>query len=330
MTVDKSATPTPFRFAVQSYATDNAAAWRATAQRTEDLGYSTLHLADHYIGPGPAIKATNHPVQSIAAVPAMAVAAEATTTLRIGCRVLCVDYHHPVVLAKELATLDLLSEGRIEAGLGAGWLAGEYEAMGIPFATAGERIEHLAAVVDLLHACFAEGEVKFDQAGVFAEGFEAVPKPVQPGGPPIMIGGGSPKVLRLAGAKADIVSINFNNSSGKIGPLGVGSSTADHTATKIDWVREAAGDRFARLELEIAAYFTSVTERIDDALAPLSAAFGLPAEQLARHPHVLIGPVDAICDELERRRDSYGISYVTVPESASGAFAPVVARLAGR
>ena len=322
-------TPRPFRFAVQSYATDHAAAWRATARKTEALGYSTIHLADHYIGPGPALSATNHPVQSIAAVPAMAVAAEVTTTLRIGCRVFCADYHHPVVLAKELATLDLLSDGRIEAGLGAGWLAGEYEAMGIPFAGAGKRVERLAAVVDLLHACFADGEVKFDQAGVFAQGFEALPKPVQPNGPPIMIGGGSPKVLRLAAAKADIVSVNFNNSSGTIGPLGVGSGTADQTATKIGWVREGAGDRFADLELEIAAYFTSVTDQFDEVLGRLGAAFGLPPEKVACHPHVLVGPVGDICDKLERRREAYGFSYITVPESAADAFAPVVARLAG-
>jgi probable F420-dependent oxidoreductase len=322
-------TPRPFRFAVQSYATDHAAAWRATARKTEALGYSTIHLADHYIGPGPALAATNHPVQSIAAVPAMAVAAEVTTTLRIGCRVLCADYHHPVVLAKELATLDLLSDGRIEAGLGAGWLAGEYEAMGIPFARAGKRIEHLAAVVDLLRACFADGEVKVDHAGVFAQGFEALPKPVQPNGPPIMIGGGSPKVLRLAAAKADIVSVNFDNSSGTIGSFGVGSGTADQTATKVGWVREGAGDRFADLELEIAAYFTSVTDQVDDVLRRLGAAFDLAPEQLACHPHVLVGPVGAICDELERRREAYGFSYITVPESAADAFAPVVARLAG-
>src|SRR5687767_2999712 len=122
----------PFRFAVQAYSAESAGAWRDLARKVEELGYSTLHLADHYIGPGPALSATNHPVQTLAAVPAMAVAAEATTTLRVGSRVLCIDYHHPVVLAKELATIDVLSEGRLEAGLGAGWLAGEYEAMGIP------------------------------------------------------------------------------------------------------------------------------------------------------------------------------------------------------
>src|SRR4029077_11163961 len=104
-------------------------------------------------------------VQSIAAIPAMAMAAEATTTLRVGCRVLCVDYHHPVVLAKELATLDLLSDGRIEAGLGAGWLTAEYDAMAIDFMRAGARIDRLDAVVDLVRGCFAGGEVKVDQAG---------------------------------------------------------------------------------------------------------------------------------------------------------------------
>jgi probable F420-dependent oxidoreductase len=320
----------PFRFAVQAYAADSAAGWRETARVTEALGYSALHLADHYIGPGPALAATNHPVQSIAPVPAMAVAAEATTTLRIGCRVFCVDYHQPVVLAKELATLDLLSEGRIEAGLGAGWLAGEYEAMGVAFERAGARIDRLEAVVDLLRQCFGDGEVKLDQAGVFAQGFEAVPKPVQPAGPPILIGGGSRRVLRLAGAKADIVSLNFDNSSGRIGAAGVGSSTAAQTTAKVGWVREGAGPRFDDLELEIGAYFTAVTDDGRPVLDRLSGSFGLSPEELAAHPHVLVGPVGAICDELERRRQAYGISYVTVGESVAREFAPVVDRLADR
>jgi probable F420-dependent oxidoreductase len=317
----------PFRFAVQAYTTESAAAWRETARVVETLGYSTLHLADHYIGPGPALAATNHPVQSIAAVPAMAVAAEATTTLRVGCRVFCVDYHEPVVLAKELATLDLLSGGRIEAGLGAGWLAGEYEAMGIPFAAAGVRIDRLRAVVDLLRQCAADGEVKLDQGGVFAQGFEAVPKPLQPGGVPIMIGGGSRRVLQLAGAEADIVSLNFDNSSGRVGVDGVGSSTAERTAAKLAWVREGAGERFDQLELEIGAYFVAVTDDPDAALRRLSGMFDLPPVELERHPHVLVGSVGAICDELARRREEYGISYVTVGASVAADFAPVVSRL---
>jgi probable F420-dependent oxidoreductase len=318
-----------FRFAVQTYAADSADAWRGLARRVEALGYSTLHVADHYIGPGPALTPTNHVAQSIAAVPAMASAAEATTTLRVGCRVFGIDYHHPVVLAKEVATLDLLSDGRIEVGLGAGWLANEYEAMGIPFERPSVRIARLAATVDLLRTCFDDGEVKFDCAGVIAQGFEALPKPVQRPGPPIMIGGGSPKVLRMAGAKADIVSLNFDNSSGRIGPEGVGSGTADQTAAKIGWVREGAVERFPDIELEIGAYFTSVGASAGGALGRLSGLFGLPPDELARHPHVLAGSVAEICDELQRRREAYGLSYVTVGASVAEDFAPVVARLSG-
>jgi alkanesulfonate monooxygenase SsuD/methylene tetrahydromethanopterin reductase-like flavin-dependent oxidoreductase (luciferase family) len=114
------ATPRPFRFAVQSFSAPSAAAWRERARRVEALGYSALHLADHFLGPGPALAASNHPLQELAAVPAMAAAAAATERLRIGCRVLCNDYRHPVLLAKEAATLDLLSDGRLELGLGAG------------------------------------------------------------------------------------------------------------------------------------------------------------------------------------------------------------------
>lgn len=319
----------PFRFAVQSYAAESAAEWRELARRTEDLGYSALHLADHYIGPGPALASTNHPVQTIAAVPAMAAAAATTSTLRIGCRVFCIDYHHPVVLAKELATLDLLSDGRVEAGLGAGWLAAEYEAMGLEFQPAGRRIDRLAAAIDLVRECFEGGELKFDRAGLYAAGFEAVPKPVQHGGPPLMVGGGSPRVLRLAGAKADIVSLNFDNSSGKLGAFGVGSGTADQTAAKVAWVQEGAGDRFDEIELEIAAYFAAITDDAAAVLARYAAAFELPIEEIARHPHALIGSEGAIVDELERRREAYGISYVTVSANVAQSFAPIVARLSG-
>jgi probable F420-dependent oxidoreductase len=319
----------PFRFAVQAYSASSATEWRELARKVEDLGYSALHLADHYIGPGPALAATNHPVQALAAVPAMAMAAEATTALRIGSRVLCIDYHHPVVLAKELATLDLLSDGRLEAGLGAGWLHGEYDAMGIPFERAGRRIDRLEEVVTLLRACFADGEVEMHGEHVHAVGFDAVPKPAQRPGPPIMIGGGSPRVLQLAGRVADIVSINFDNSSARIGAEGVGTSTADLTAKKVDWVKQGAGERFGDIELEIAAYFAAIVDHPGPILDRFSSAFGLPADELADHPHVLVGPVGAVCEELERRRDAFGINYITVSGSSLDEFAPVVERLAG-
>ncbi len=319
----------PFRFAVQSFAPNSAQEWRDQAKRAEDLGFSAFHLADHVIGPGPKLAATRHPVQTVAAIPAMAVAAEATSTIRVGCRVLCVDYRQPVMLAKELATLDFFSNGRLEMGLGAGWLANEYDAMGVPFDRPGVRLDRLTEVIALLRACFGEGEVNLEGQHVHATGFEAVPKPVQRPMPPLMIGGGSPRVLGIAGREADIVSLNFNNSSGQIGPQGVGSSTAELTAEKISWIREAAGERFPEVELEIAAYFTVVTPDASATLAAMAPMFALEPAQLADHPHALIGPVDELVDRLVERRERFGISYVTFGASVMEDVAPLVARLAG-
>ena len=322
----------PFRFGVQSYSATSGADWREQARTAESLGYAALHLADHIIGPGPALAATNHPVQNLSPVPAMAVAAEVTTTLKIGCRVFCTDYRNPVMLAKDLATLDLFSNGRLEVGLGAGWLQGEYEAIGIVFDPPGVRIDRFEETLAVIRACFGNGEVDVQGRHVHAVGFEGVPKPtVRAGGvlPPLMIGGGSKRMLGIAGREADIVSLNFDNSSGKIGPAGVGSSTAALTRNKIDWIRAGAGDRFESLELEIGAYFTIVTDHRDATLQKMGPMLGLTPEQFGEHPHGLVGSVDAVCEQIIERRDIYGISYVTVGRSAMEAFAPVVERLAG-
>ena len=317
----------PFRFGVQSYAPTTAQAWRDQARRAEELGFSTFSVADHVIGPGPALAATNHPVQTVAVIPAMAVAAEATSTIRIGSRVLCVDYRQPVMLAKEAATLDFFAGGRLELGLGCGWLQGEYEAMGVGFDPAGVRLDRLEEVIGLLRASFAGDELDVTGDHVHAVGFVAVPVPDRQ--PPLMIGGGSRRVLGIAGREADIVSLNFDNSSGKIGPAGVGSSTAELTAKKIEWIRDGAGDRFDDVEIEIGAYFTVVT---DDAstIDNMAAMFGLAPAEFAEHPHALIGTVDSICAQLEVRRDRYGISYVTFGATAMESVAPIVERLSGR
>ncbi|MBW2274666.1 MAG: TIGR03621 family F420-dependent LLM class oxidoreductase [Deltaproteobacteria bacterium] len=319
----------PFRFGVQSFSASSAREWRDRAKRAEELGYAVLSLADHFIGPGPAQEATGHPPQELAAVPAIAVAAEATTELRVGCRVFCVDYRHPVMLAKEAATLDLLSEGRVEIGMGAGWIAGEYAAADIPFEAAGVRIAKLAEAVTLMKALMAEGQTSFAGKYFRVEGFEGKPKPVQRPHPPIMIGGGGERVLGLAAREADIVSFNFNNRSGVLGADGVQSSTAELTAQKVEWVKKAAGERFPEIELEIGAYFTFVGDQSDAMAEGMAGVFGLSKEAMREHPHALFGSVDAICDELQRRREQYGISYVTVGDAQMVDFAPVVARLAG-
>ncbi len=319
----------PFRFAVQSFSAESAPEWRERARKAEALGYSALHLADHVLGPGPALDSTQHPLQNLAAVPAIAVAAEATSTLKVGCRVFCIDYRPAAVLAKEAATLDLLSEGRLELGLGAGWLKAEYEAIGVPFDSAGTRIDRLAETVAFLKAHFAPGQLDVTGEHVNVRGYEGAPQPVQRPHPPLMIGGGGRRVLSLAGREADIVSLNFNNRSGVIGADGVLSGTAEETAKKVGWVREAAGDRFAALELEIGAYFTFVGDGMAAAANGMADAFGISPEQMRAHPHALFGSVDEVVEELQRRRNAYEISYVTVPDTAMEAFAPVVSKLSG-
>ena len=319
--------PRAFRFAVQSFSATSGKEWRERARRVEALGYSTLHLADHILGPGPAISKSNHPIQELAAIPAMMSAAEATTTLEVGCRVFCIDYQHPAVLAKQAATIDLLSDGRLELGLGAGWLAAEYEALDIRFDPPSARIARLEETIGAFRALFGGDEVAISGKSVNLSGFAGAPRrPL----PPLMIGGGGKRVLSLAAREADIVSLNFDNRSGVLGPDGVKSGSAEATAEKIGWIRSAAGARFPELELEIGAYFTFVQPGAEKIAAGMGQALGLTQAEMLRHPHGLFGSVDAVCDELQRRRESYGISYVSVGDNAIDAFAPVVARLSGK
>lgn len=317
----------PFRFAVQAYRAESGKQWRDLARHVEGLGYASLHVSDHYVGAGPAMEGTGHRPVTLATVPAMAVASEVTSELIIGCRMFCVGYHSPVVLAKEIATLAVLADGRLEVGLGAGWLKAEYDAMGIEFRPAGERVALLAEFVELLDQSLSGREIEVRGSQIRAGGFAALPIPdVRP---PVMIGGGAPRVLRLAGARADIVSINFNNRSGVVGADSVSTSTAEETARKIGWVREGAGDRFGAIELETSAYFIAMpgTETTE---ADLSQRLGLTGQELRAFPHALVGSVDEVCEQLEQRRQTYGFSYFTVGDRAIDAFAPVVERLTGR
>jgi probable F420-dependent oxidoreductase len=318
----------PFRFAWQAYDADSAADWRRKVQTAEAQGFSAFHLADHYLGPGPAADAS-HPPQILAAVPAMAMAAEATSTIRIGCRVFCTGYRPAAVLVKEAMTIDFLSDGRLELGLGAGWIEAEYEAMGIPFEPIGRRIDRLEETIRVAKAHRAGGQMAVEGTYARAVGFEGAPRPKGP--VPIMIGGGSPRVLRLAGREADIVSINFNNKAGRMEAANVAAySGADGTADKIRWIREGAGDRFEDIEIEMGVYYAAVTDRQREAAEAMGRPLGMSAEEMLAFPHALIGSVDYICEELERRREMYGFSYVSVLDRCIDGFAPVVARLTGR
>ncbi len=316
----------PFRFAVQATNAADAREWREFVCKVEQLGYSTLFVADHYLGPGPAQRRARTPRQDLAPIAAIASAAVHTQTLRLGCRVFCVDYHVPAVLAKEVATLDLLSDGRLEIGIGAGWSAVEYEAMGLTFDTPGRRIAKLKEVVALVKAHCAGEELASAGEYVNVSGYQGTPVTVQRPHPPIMIGGGRPRVLSYAAREADIVSINTvpfaaHNDDGLTPP--------QEAERRFDYVREAAGARIGDLDIESSPYFVSIRDDAEDAYARIADKTGMPVDVLRDHPNVLVGPEDAIVETLQQRRETYGANYITVQQSQTERFAPVAARLTG-
>ena len=306
----------PFRFAVQAAKAGDGAAWTDLARRVESLGYATLSMPDHF-------------GDQLAPVPAMAAAAAATTTLRIASLVFDNDYRHPVVLAKEMATMDVLSGGRVELGLGAGWLATDYEQSGIKHDPAGTRLERMEEGVRVIKGLMADGPFSFQGRHYTIRGLEGHPKPVQRPHPPIVVGGGGRRMLSIAGRDADVVGINANLGVGRVGPEMAGDVTPAAFHRKIGWVREAAGDRFDEIELQVQTFFVAVTDGRDATAAAVGQGFGLGAAEVLEIQLVLIGSVDQIVDELQRRRETFGISYLTVQADAIEPFAPVVERLAG-
>ncbi|MEU6644410.1 TIGR03621 family F420-dependent LLM class oxidoreductase [Saccharomonospora sp. NPDC046836] len=316
----------PFRFAVQATKATSAAAWRDLARKVEDLGFSTMFVADHYLGKGPASREARWPPQYLAPISAMATAAAVTETLRVGCRVFCIDYHLPTVLAKEAATLDLLSDGRLEFGVGAGWSEPEYRAMGIGFEPARRRVDKLAEVIALVKAHWS-GE-PLEQKGEFVNvtGYSGLPLPVQRPRPPIMIGGSRKRVLSLAGREADIVSI-ANVPFEKVNDAGL--SPEEEAVRRLGFVRDAAGDRAAELDIESSPFFTEVTADAGGALERVATTMRVDPDGLLDHPNVLIGSADEIADRLWQRRETLGVNYVSIQQSQLDSFAPVAARLAG-
>jgi probable F420-dependent oxidoreductase len=289
--------------------------WAELARKVEDLGYSTLTCADHLD-------------DQFAPVPALAAAAMATTTLRLGTLVLANDYRHPVVAAKDAATLDVLSDGRLELGVGAGWMSSDYEAAGIPLDPPGERIERLAEGLAVIQGLFGDGPLSFDGEHYRIDGLEGFPKPLQPH-VPIVLGGGGPRMLRFAAQHADVVGINVNLAAGVIDQRAGPNATEEATQAKVDLVREAAGDRFDQIELQVRVHVVVVTDDRQGMAELLAPALGISPTAALASPHAIAGTVDEIADDLVARRERWGISYLGVSVDALDALAPVVARLAG-
>ena len=294
----------PFRFGVVAASARSGEEWAEKARRVEALGFATLVIPDNI-------------QHTLAPLPALAVAATATRTLRVGTYVLANDYRNPVMLAKESATLDLLSGGRFELGIGAGRpTAVDNRMLGIPFDTGGIRLARLAASLAIIKPLLAGQRASATGRYYAAVDAEVSPLPVQQPRLPILIAGSGPRLLALAAREADIVA------------LGIGLDATEAVATeKIALLREAAGERFAQLEINI--NLMMVGERMPRWIA---AQFGADAGRLARSGAVpvLTGTTDAMCDTLERRRETLDISYIVVSDELMEALAPVVGRLAGR
>jgi probable F420-dependent oxidoreductase len=306
----------PFRFGVQLSKTDSAAAWRDVARKIEGLGYSTLFIPDHFEDQfGPLV--------------ALTAAAEATSTLRVGSLVFGNDYRHPVVLAKEIATLDLFSEGRVEFGLGAGWMTTDYEQSGIAADAAGIRISRMAESLAVMKSLWSTGEATYQGEHYQVKGALGAPTPVQRPHPPIIIGGGGQRVLGIAAREADIVGVNPSLAAGYIGPEVLETTTAEYYRQRIEWIKQAAGKRFGELELQCLTFLVQIVPDRDEAVARLAGALSVSPEQITESPIAMIGSTDQIIETLRERREQFGFSYIVVHEAELDTFAPVVAALTG-
>jgi probable F420-dependent oxidoreductase len=309
--------PRTFRFGIQLSSAPSGTDWAALAREAEDLGYSTLFMPDHF-------------GDQLAPVPALAAAAAATRQLRIGPLVLDNDYKHPVVTAKEMATLDVLSGGRLELGIGAGWMATDYESSGIPMDPAGERVDRLEEGLAVIKGLFAPGPFSYEGKHYRISGLDGLPKPVQQPGPPVLIGGGGPRVLALAGREADIVGVNPAVRSGRVDADASRDAMAGATDRKLGWVRQAAGDRYADLELNMLIFMVAISDDRDGTVATMAPLFATTPEELRVSPHVWIGSVEQIVEDLIAGRERWDVSYLVVQGLDSmRAAAPIVARLAG-
>lgn len=272
----------------------------------------------------------DHFTDQLAPVPALMSVADVTTKLRVGALVWDNDYKHPVVLAKELATMDLLSDGRLELGIGAGWMITDYEQSGIPYERAGLRIDRMIEGIDVMKGCFAQGAFSYAGKHYTIANYDGLPKPLQAPCPPILIGGGGKRVLTYAAQVADIIGINATMSAGAVGPEAISTMTAEAVDGKVDIIRDSAGDRFNHVEMNIRAFLVNITDDAAGAISRLAAGMGVEESMVAETPFALMGPPSKLIEDLIARRERWGFSYVIVGGEDVEKFAPVVAALSGK
>ncbi len=282
-----------FRFGVVTGGRASRSAWITLAQHVEELGYASLLVPDVLRTP-------------LATMAALTVAASATTTLRVGSYVFVNDYRHPALLAREIATLDQLSDGRVELGLGAGNWPHDYQQLGVPFDKAGTRVSRFAEGLAIIKQFFTSETVNFSGEYYTTTALHAVPRPVQQPHPPILIGSSGRRMLTIAAREADIILPN--------------AAPGAELEEKIGWIREAAGERFEHLELGQPAFGIELT---DSPSPVVPASQGMPVEA---RPMTTERAVEYLLEQ----RNHLGISYIQIQERQLENFAPVVARLNGK
>ena len=308
--------PKSFRFGVQISDATDAAAWRDKARKLEDLGYSTLFMPDHF-------------GNELAPMPAIAMAAAHSTTLKIGALVFDNDYKHPAILAKESATIDLLCDGRLELGIGAGWMKTDYDALGLDYDPPAVRVDRFEEALHVIKQCFTGEKFSYSGTHYRVTDYASYPKPVQ-AHVPILVGGGGKRVLSIAAREADIIGINPNLRAGAIGPDATNDSLQEQTDKKLDWVRDAAGARMSDIEIQMRFFVCKVTDDRAGFAEMIAPAFGVEPEAALESGAALVGTEEEIAEQLHRRREEWGLSYIVVGDDNVDEFAPIVANLAGK
>ena len=287
--------PKPFRFGIQTLQSfDSRRGWIEMVRKIEDLGYWGVTVPDHFY-------------DYLAPTVALMAAADATTSLRIGGLVWCNDYRHPAVFAKEAATLDLLSEGRLELGIGAGWVPADYEQAGLTLDPPAIRVDRFEEAIQVLQGLLTGGPFSFEGDHYHITAMTNSPNPVQRPHPPFLIGGGGPRMLRVAARYADIVGINPNLSGGVLGPEIGPDITAQRYAQKIEWIRQAAGERFDALELNVFCLHVAFGDA-GRVTGGLGGRLGLTEAQALDSPIALVGTPDQMAEAILARDANDSVS----------------------
>ena len=310
--------PRPFRFGAVLHKPLPGLSWAASARQIERLGYSTLQMPDHL-------------TEQHAVAPALAVAAAATTTLRVGSLVFGNDYRHPLMLAKDMATLDVISGGRLEFGLGAGWMRTDYDASGMPYDRPGLRIERMVEALEVIYGAFGPGPFSYSGRHYTISDYDGQPKPLQPR-VPLVIGGGGKKMLGIAARHADIVGVSPNLRSGAVDDETIMDAVADSFDQKLRWVRDAAGDRFDQIDLNVliqSTHITSSSQETEQSWNLHAEFLGTSVNLLRDTPMLLIGTFEEVADIVRRRRERWGFNYVSVQDDTALKFADVIPLLDG-